>query len=108
MVFALLLVSVAANWTPMRWSAADPSALKILKNTLVNCLLLENAGFTRPVVSAATDAGIDTLAVLTPSATVEQVRKASELKAKGIVLEGNFEESSKTSLRKIAGELGLL
>src|SRR5262245_55458899 len=106
MVFALFLLSVAADWTPMRWAAPEPSSLKILKGSPINCLLLENASLAGPVVSAATEVGIDTLAVLTPGATEERVRRASELGVKGIVLEGKFDASAE-ALRKLAVELGL-
>ena len=72
MVFALLLLSAAANWVPMRWTAADPASLAILKGTPVNCLLLEKSAINPKIVEAATQAGLATLAVMEPGATDEQ------------------------------------
>ena len=108
MVFALLLLSAAANWVPMRWSAADPGSLAILKGTPVNCLLLEKAAINPKMVEAAAQAGLDTLAVIKPDDTEKQAQGASALKMKGVVFEGNFAEEASGRLRKIAADSGLI
>lgn len=107
MVFALLLLGAAANWVPMRWLAPDPAALGVLKGSPINCLVLEKAAINPAVVLAASQAGIDTLMVVDPSATEDTLRKAVALKVKGVVFEGEFAEGAIARLRKVMSDLGL-
>jgi hypothetical protein len=108
MVFAMLLLTAAANWVPMRWTAADPASLAILKGTPVNCLLLEKAAVNPKTVEAATKSGIETMAVIGAGATEEQVQSASAMKLKGVVFEGDYAADAAARLRKVATDSGLL
>jgi hypothetical protein len=107
MVFALLLFGAAASWVPMRWSAADPASLDVLKGTPVNCLLLEKGAVNGAISTKASQAGIHTLVEIEPGATEQDIRKAAALKVKGIVFEGKYAEGTLEPLRKTATELGL-
>jgi len=108
MIFALLFLSAAADWVPMRWPAPDPASLSLLKGTPVNCILLEHGSVSTRVVSAAAQLGVDSLLVIRPGATTEDVRKASELKATGVVLEGAFSDEEAAKLRTTASQSGLI
>ena len=108
MLFAMLLLSAAANWVPMRWTAADPTSLGILKGTPVNCLLLEKAAINQKTVEAAGRSGIETLAVVNAGATEEQIQGVSAMKMKGVVFEGDYAPDAIARLRKVAADSGLL
>lgn len=107
MVFALLLLGAAANWVPMRWTSGDPASLSVLKNTPVNCLVLESEALNAKVVSAAREAGIDTLALIPSNASTEGLQQASALKVNGVLAEGTFPEGAVDRLRKVAADLQL-
>jgi hypothetical protein len=102
MLLTFLLVALAADWVPMRWSAADPAGLKVLKDTPINCLLLEKAAIRQDVVAAAAKIGIDSLVVLGPGTSEANLRKAAALKAKGVVFEGLFERGVLETLHNSA------
>lgn len=99
MLTALLLLAGVADWVPMRWGSADPSSLELLKGTPVNCLLLERAQWSEPLITAASGKDIVTLAVMRPSAdALEAAQKAAALKFNGVVLEGEFDSKVRTAL----------
>ena len=108
MVFALLMASAAVNWLPMRWSAADPAALTLLKGGPVNCLLLEAEAASPNVTKRASELGLDALVVAHPGATSKDVEKAKNLNAKGIVFEGKFDKAELSELHKTADGLRLV
>jgi hypothetical protein len=79
------------DWVPARWNSTEPKTLALLKDTPINCLLIEwkpdSASAVGKFATAAAGQGIATLAV---------VRQASEASAAaksgvtGIVAEGDF------------------
>src|SRR3981189_3303454 len=97
MLFALMLIASAADWVPMRWTSADPKSLDLVKDTAINCLLLERGQWPPGFAGPAADRGIATLGVVHPEA--ESVDAAIEAKLNGVVLEGNFEASVAGRLR---------
>jgi hypothetical protein len=52
------------QWTPMRWPAAwkDPAALNLLKDTPINCLLVESGADLGPVAQQARQRGLTVMA----------------------------------------------
>jgi hypothetical protein len=111
---ALWFVSLAqgapakpADWVPVRWPWQDPRSLELLSGTPVNCLLLKS--YPVEFVSAATDKGMVTLAVLTPGAdVVAAARQALANKVTGIVMEGDFAEGAAAAVRGAIGAAPLV
>ncbi len=97
MLLALMLMTSAVDWVPMRWTSADPKSLELVKGTAINCLLLERAQWSPQFVKAAADNGIMTLGVIHPD--VDTVDAALNAKLNGIVLEGDFDAAVAQRLR---------
>ncbi len=84
--------SPATAWTPARWPWTDTASLSLLDNSPINCLLVEAApaDIARLAAAAATR-HVAVLAVLHPGADpLPAARAATQAKASGIVLEGDF------------------
>ena len=100
----LLLAFVApahdiSSWIPARWYSHDPKSLDLVQKTPVNCLLLEQRDWDGPFVTSAGQRGIATLGVihqgeLAPQQAIDAARQAATLKMTGVVLEGDFPEST--------------
>lgn len=79
------------DWVPARWNWTDPKTLTLLKDTPINCLLIEWKPDAVPALNkfatAASEQGIATLAVIRQSA---DVAAAAKTEVKGLVLEGDF------------------
>jgi hypothetical protein len=97
--FALLVLLAAcawgsepADWVPVRWPWTDAKTLDVLKDTPVNCLLVEwrpdAASQINRFASAATSRGIATLAV---ARSAVEAGAAAKTEVSGIVLEGDFD-----------------
>jgi hypothetical protein len=97
MLFALMLIASAADWVPMRWTSADPKSLELVKDTAINCLLLERGQWSPEFAKAAADRGIATLGVV--RAESDSVDAAIAAKLNGVVLEGNFDATVAERLR---------
>ena len=99
MLFALLLaVAAPADWVPARWDRTDPQTLDLLRESPVNCLLLESS--SREFNAAARDRGIATLRVVHPDAKVAHIAaEAAAAGFTGMVLEGDFAEGTAAKLR---------
>jgi hypothetical protein len=87
------------SWIPARWYSHDPESLDTIRKTPVNCLLLEQRDWAGPFVASAGQRGIATLGVIHPSQqapqqAIEAAREAATLKMTGVVLEGDFPEST--------------
>ena len=90
-----------ADWVPMRWPSTDVHSLDLLTGTPINCLLIR--AYPESFVSAATERGLVTLAVLTPSGDVlAAARRALGVKVTGLVLEGEFPEGTASGVREAA------
>lgn len=77
-------------WSPVRWHSHDPATLALIKDTPVNCLLLEPHDWDASFLAAAGSAGVAILAVIRPD-TSAKLTAAGSLPFDGIVLEGDFE-----------------
>ncbi len=53
MLLALLLLAGAADLVPVRWNSADPKSLDLLRDTPVNCVLLEPARWDSAFIGKA-------------------------------------------------------
>src|SRR6476620_8269073 len=102
-MLALLLLAISAqDLIPMRWGSGDPKSLEILKDTPVNCLLLERSNWSAPFLKAAADAKIQVLGVVRPAAdALEAAQNASALQLPGVVMEGDFDATTGDKLRKM-------
>lgn len=95
MLVALLLVATLPDLVPVRWFSADPKSLDLLRDTPVNCLLLEQPQWSPAFLAEAGKRNLETYAVIHPSAeAMEAAQKAVDLKFDGAVLEGAFDRPS--------------
>jgi hypothetical protein len=102
MLLALMLAVAAADWVPARWFSAEPQSLELLRETPVNCLLLEPDQWTPALTEAAARQGLVTLGVVRPGGDpVETARQALGRKLNGIVLEGDFSEAAIGRVREM-------
>ncbi len=83
-----------ADWVPVRWPWLEVKTLDLLKDTPVNCLLVEwkpsASSSIRNFTLEAKDRGILTLAVVRPGGDAVAAAKTG---VGGTVLEGDFRES---------------
>ena len=107
MLAALLLLAAVAQphdasaWIPARWYSHDPKSIELVRQTPVNCLLLEQRDWAKPFVEAAARDGIATLGVIHPKDGAEDAaRQASALGMTGVALEGDFEESTASAIER--------
>lgn len=97
----------AADWVPVRWPWADTKSLELLEGSSLNCLLLKS--YPEDLVSAATNHGLATLAVIAPgNDTIARARTALAAKVSGIVLEGDFADGVATSVRDLAAPVPVI
>lgn len=89
MFLALLLAAQPSAWIPARWPSGDPKTLEIVRQTPINCLLLEEPFWSAAFSGAADAKGIVTLGVVHPGAG-DRVSRALRAGLTGIVFEGDF------------------
>jgi len=100
----LLLAAVSpahdvSMWIPARWYSHDPKSLELVRQTPVNCLLLEQRDWAKPFVDRAAGDGIATLGVIRPEDRAEDAaRQAAALGMTGVALEGDFTESTASAV----------
>ncbi len=108
MLLALFLLAGAADLVPVRWNSADPKSLDLLRDTPVNCVLLEPANWDSAFITKAMERGVTTLGVVHPGADlVPQAHRAAELKLAGLVLEGEYGPETGQQLRSTLAGTGL-
>ena len=90
LLFALAALAAPADWVPMRWSSAEPASLDVLKDTPVNCLLLEQKNWAPALLDAAATRNLITLGVIRPGAVPERIPAGLY----GVVLEGDFAQAA--------------
>ncbi len=106
MVFPLLLaLAVPADLVPARWTWSDTQSLALLKETPINCLLVDfdpgRAEAWSAFAAKAKDNGVEILAVLTPGPdVVNAAKQAAGAKFSGIVLEGDFPDAVAEQVRQ--------
>ncbi len=81
MLAALLMVATLPDLVPVRWFSADPNSLDLLRDTPINCLLLEQPQWSPAFLAEAARRNLATYAVI-------HSPQAVELKFTGVVLEG--------------------
>jgi hypothetical protein len=87
------------SWVPARWSSHDPKSLDTVQQTPVNCLLMELRDWDPPFIAAAAQRGIATLGIIhSGQPALDAARQAVTLKMTGVVLEGDFPESTVTAI----------
>jgi len=92
LAFLALAIAPSSDWVPARWASNDPKSLELVRETPVNCLLLEASLWSREFSEAAAKAGVATLGVIPPSPDVNGLsQKAGLAGLTGIVLEGDFD-----------------
>jgi len=92
-MFLALMVALAApaDWIPARWTSTDPASLDLLRNTPINCLIVERTS-SLAFNKKAGELGIATLGVVRPSdQTSELAAGASAANLAGILFEGDFD-----------------
>lgn len=57
-VLVAAALAAIAGWVPMRWGTADPGTLAVLKDTPVNCLLVDRANWSAEFTARAKAQGI--------------------------------------------------
>jgi hypothetical protein len=83
-----------AEWVPAEWHSHDLTTLDLLKDTPVNCILLEPSDWDAAFIGAARKRGLVALGVLRAGTDAGSlVRRAASAKLTGVVALGDFEAS---------------
>lgn len=91
MFLALLLLAGLADCVPARWPSGDPASLELLKDTPVNCVLVEEGAWRPQFVAAAQGAGVRVLGVIGEGADAQAAAgRAKAAGLAGLVIEGSF------------------
>ena len=105
MLLALVLAASLTDWVPARWISNDPKSLPLLKDTPINCLLLERPQWSQSFAQQAARQGIVTLGVIHPGAeALESARQANILHFAGVVMEGTFEAAAEKRIRSVLSD----
>lgn len=109
MLFALLLLAAVSDWVPARWISSDPASLPLVRETPVNCVLLEEPLWSAAFNEQARQAGIAALAVIRPSSDPgAATEKAVQLRFTGVVYEGDFARDVLEKARLTAAKADLI
>src|SRR5271165_1818087 len=101
MLLAFLLAASLTDWVPARWISSDVKSLDLLKETPINCVLIEKAQWSEAFAQEAATRGIVTVGVIHPEGDIlESARKASSLHFGAVVLEGVFETTAADRVRR--------
>lgn len=103
-MFLAFFLAAVSSWVPMRWASSEPKSLELLTGTPINCLLVERAQWSQPLIAAAKSSGIAVLGVLRPTDPPEAIDKARTLGFDGVVLEGDFEPAVTQRVRTVFGD----
>ncbi|HLJ16909.1 MAG TPA: hypothetical protein VKV15_20615 [Bryobacteraceae bacterium] len=105
MLVAFLLIAAIPDWVPARWMSGDPKTLDLITQTPINCVLLEKTSWSEVFAQQAAKRGIATLGVIHPGGDpLEAARKAVSQKLSGVVLEGDFDSTSRDRVRKVLAD----
>ena len=101
MLLAFILIASFADWVPARWISNDPKSLDLVKDTPINCLLLERDQWSPAFAEQASKLDIVTLGVVRPGGDpVESALAALQNKLQGVVLEGDFPHADTARVRE--------
>lgn len=92
-MLGVFFIAVALpNLVPAHWNSADPKSLDLLKDSPVNCLLVEQPAWSRAFVEPAHQHSIEIFGVVRPGDDpVAETRRAMEAHLDGVALEGSFQ-----------------
>ena len=94
---------------PARWTSTEPSSLDLLRNTPINCLLIEQPQWSSAFNAEAVKRGVSVLAVIRPSAdSVATARRAAQMQFGGAVLEGAFDPNAREQIRRLLDDSKLM
>jgi len=105
LLLAFLSASTAPDvgvWIPARWPSHDVKSLSTVRETPVNCLLLEQRDWDPAFIAAAGEQGIATLGVIRPDGqAVDAARAATAARITGIALEGDFSAQVRKAIESL-------
>jgi hypothetical protein len=105
MFLAFFVLATLPAAVPARWASADVKSLELLRDSPVNCLLLEQSFWSAEFAEAASKRGVSIFGVIRPgSDAFEAARRAAGLHFAGAVLEGQFEPGIDGRLRKFLAD----
>ncbi len=108
MMLAFLLATASIfslnDCVPARWPSSAAQSLSLLKNSPVNCLIVEPAAWSPVFVNAAHERKVRLLADL--SNTPGDAAKALAANVDALYLEGNFPEEVVSKARALAAQAG--
>ena len=100
MFLAFAVLAGVSNWIPMRWNSGDPRSLDLLKDTPVNCVLLERSDWDPRFVKIAASRGIATIAVVHSGPDLaDQAKHAARMKMNAVALAGEYDSEEGDRLR---------
>jgi hypothetical protein len=101
MLAAFLVFAAMPDLVPARWISNDPKSLDLLRDTPVNCLLIEQPLWSAKLNDEAAARGITTLGVIHPGGdALPAAQKLAAQHFAGAVLEGNFARDASQRLRR--------
>ena len=96
LAFLALAIAPPSDWVPARWASNDPKSLELVRDTPVNCLVLESSLWSREFSGAAAKVGVATLGVIRPGPDADALsQKAGQAGLSGVLLEGDFASALK-------------
>src|SRR5215469_5183600 len=99
MLAAAALISLYADWVPMRWMSSDPKSLDLLIGTPLNCVLLERPQWSPALLAEAARRGIATVAVIEREGDpLGATRSAAGMKFDAVIAEGDFDDYTRMIL----------
>jgi hypothetical protein len=100
MLLMLAMTVAAPDCVPARWHSADPRTIALIRQTPINCVLIEREHWSAEFNAAAAKGGIAALGVIRPdqdlASLAEKLRGAG---LEGAVLEGVFPPETAAALR---------
>lgn len=108
MILAFFVLAAMPDLVPARWPSDDLKSLDLVRDTPVNCLLLEEPQWSPAFVAEAAKRGIAVFGVIRPTADLPAAAKhAASVPLTGAVLEGAFERSAADRLRGMLADAKL-
>lgn len=98
-MFLAFLLAASAVCSPIRWPFSDPKTLDLLAGASINCLLLEQQQWEKPLIARARELKLTALGVVRKEAGAAQAASAG---LDGIVLEGEFDNAAIERLKPAA------
>jgi hypothetical protein len=101
MLAAFIVLAAMPDLVPARWISNDPKSLDLIRDTPVNCLLIEQPLWSVKFNDEAAERGITTLGLIRAgSDPVTAAQKLPALHFAGAVLEGDFDSDTSERLRR--------